>query len=451
MDYTSHIRQSFHLAYPVMLSQLGHVIMGITDNVMVGHVGAGPLAAASLGNVVFNVLLLFGIGVSYAITPLVASAQAEKNDIDIIHTLRHGLAINLVNSLILVMSVLVASNLLYHIGQPEEVVSLAVPYLRIITYSIIPALVFQTFRQFSEGLSHTRIAMTVMIASNVLHVGLNYIFIYGHLGVPAMGLNGAGWATLISRCFMAGSIFIYLYHARAFRKFRGGFSIGGYSRQRFVKMLHIGIPAGIQFIFEVAAFDFSAVMMGWLGTKALAAHQIAINLATLSYMTTSGLAAAATIRVSNELGKRDIKTLRAVAYTLLLMALSFMTIWGFLFIVGRNFLPSLYISDPDVIVIAAPLIVIAGFFQLSDGAQVVCAGALRGLRDVKVPSIFIFVSYWIIGLPLGYWLGFKAGLGAKGIWLGLLTGLTLTAIAMFLRFRSQSRKLLNSSYRTVST
>ena len=183
--HQSQIRQSFHLAYPVMLSQLGHVVMGITDSVMVGHLGASPLAAASLANVAFNVLLLFGIGVSYAITPLVATAQGENNETTITSILRHGLAINLTNSFILVGLVIAAKNLLYHIGQPEEVVSLAVPYLSIITFSIIPALVFQTFRQFSEGLSHTRIAMTVMIVSNVLHVGLNYLFIYGHAGFSA--------------------------------------------------------------------------------------------------------------------------------------------------------------------------------------------------------------------------------------------------------------------------
>ncbi len=445
MDCRPHITRSFHLAYPVMLSQLGHVAMGITDNIMVGHVGAGSLAAAPLANVVFNFILLFGIGVSYAITPLVASAQGENNTIRISETLRHGLMINLANSVFLVMVVLAAKNLLYHIGQPEEVVILAGPYLSIITYSIIPTLIFQTFRQFSEGLSHTRVAMTVMMVSNVLHVGLNYIFIYGHWGLPAMGLVGAGWATLISRTFMAVSIAGYIYYARAFGNFREGFHFRDYSKVLFVTLLHIGIPAGVQFIFEVAAFDFSAVMMGWLGTKTLAAHQIAINLATISYMATSGLAAAATIRVSHELGKRDFKTLRTAAYTLLLMALAFMTLWGFLFVLGRNFLPALYIDDPEVVRIAGPLIVIAGLFQLSDGTQVVCVGALRGLRDVRVPSFFIFIAYWIIGLPLGYTLGFRAGYGAIGIWSGLLIGLTLTATAMFLRFKSLSEKLLRSA------
>ena len=425
-----------------MLSQLGHVMMGVADNVMVGHLGAKELAAAGLANVAFNVLLLFGIGVSYAITPLVATADGEKNIAGINDTLKHGLVINVVNSLVLVTVVYFCKNLLYHIDQPSEVVTLSIPYLEIITFSIIPVLVFQTFRQFSEGLSNTWIPMVIVLACNVLNIGLNYVLIYGYAGFPQLGLNGAGWATLISRIVMGAALAGFIYYAPRFRDYRPGFSIGKYSEALFKKMLHIGIPAGIQFIFEVAAFDFSLVMMGWLGTKALAAHQIAINLATISYMTTSGLAAAATIRVSNELGKRDIKALRKVAFVMIGMALSFMTAWGIIFILGKNFLPQLYVDDIEVITLAGPLIIIAGLFQLSDGLQVVCIGALRGLQDVKVPSVFIFIAYWIIGLPLGYYLGFHTSLGPVGIWTGLLIGLTLTATAMVWRFNYLSKKLL---------
>ena len=441
-SYKTHVRESFMLAYPVMLSQLGHVMMGVTDSIMVGHIGAEPLAAASLANVAFNVILLFGIGVSYAITPLVASAQGEHNNQHVSDTLKHGLAINFVNSLILVAIVIFAKDILFHIDQPKEVVDLAIPYLSIITFSIIPTLLFQTFRQFTEGLSYTRIAMIVVIGSNFLNIGLNYIFIYGHAGFPAMGLVGAGWGTLLSRVAMAAGIAYYVYFAKDFKNYRSGFSIGRYSKSLIKKMLNIGLPAGVQFILEVAAFDFSAVMMGWLGAKTLAAHQIAINLATISYMTTTGLAAAATIRVSNEIGKGDFKTMRTVGFTILGMALTIMALWGLLFILGRNFLPTLYIMDAEVIAIAAPLIVIAGFFQLADGTQVVCIGALRGLQDVKLPSLFIFIAYWVIGLPLGYWLGFKSGYGAIGIWIGLLIGLTLTALAMFWRYVWLSKKLM---------
>ena len=443
-EYRPHIGASLKLALPVMLSQLGHVMMGVVDSLMVGHVGAVPLAAASLANVVFNVVLLFGIGVSYAITPLVAAAHGENNSDKCSEVLRHGLAINLINSFILVGMVMAAKNVLHYIGQPEDVVEEAIPYLAIIAFSIIPTLIFQTFRQFTEGLSRTRIAMIAVIGSNIIHVPLNYIFIFGHFGVPAMGLVGAGWATLISRIIMAVAIALYVYRSPSFKKFSARFSIGNYSRSLISKMLHIGLPAGVQFIFEVAAFDTSAVMMGWLGTKTLAAHQIAINLATISYMTTSGLAAAATIRVSHEMGKKDFVALRTVAFVLLSIAMAVMFLWGLLFVLGRDFLPTLYVSDPEVSAIAAPLLIIAGFFQLSDGVQVVCLGALRGLHDVKVPSLFIFIAYWIIGLPLGYFLAFKIGYGAVGVWTGLLIGLTLTAGAMVLRFDILSRNLKRS-------
>jgi MATE family multidrug resistance protein len=428
-----------------MLSQLGHVMMGVADNMMVGHLGARELAAAGLANVAFNVLLLFGIGVSYAITPLVAKADGEKDIHSINETLRHGLVINFVTSLVLVTTVYFGKNILYHIDQPPEVVALSIPYLEIITFSIIPVLIFQTYRQFSEGLSNTWIPMIIVIACNFVNIGFNYLLIYGHGGFPRLGLNGAGWATLFSRVVMGLSLALFVYLAPRFRQYRPGFVIGKYSRALFSKMLHIGLPAGLQFIFEVAAFDFSLVMMGWLGTKMLAAHQIAINLATVSYMTTSGLAAAAAIRVSSELGRKNLPALRQAGFVLIGLALAFMTAWAIIFIAAKDYLPFLYVDDPEVIMVAGPLIVIAGLFQLSDGLQVVCIGALRGLQDVKVPSVFIFISYWIIGLPLGYWLGFNAGLGGVGIWIGLLIGLTLTATAMLIRFNYQSKKTISTS------
>jgi MATE family multidrug resistance protein len=441
LSLRTHLKENWHLAYPVMLSQLGHVMLGVTDSLMVGHVGATSLAAVSLSNVIFNVLLLFGIGVSYAITPLVASAHGEGNNKLIVNIVRHGLVINIVVAVVLIGLVTLGKDLLHHIHQPEDVVELAIPYLGIITASILPVLIFQTFRQFSEGLTHTRVAMIVMIGTNVINIILNYLMIYGHGGFPAMGLNGAGWATLTSRIFMAAFIILYIRYDRKFSLFTGIFRLGQYSRSLFNKMLHIGIPAGMQFIFEVLAFDASAVMMGWLGTHALAAHQIAINLATISYMTTSGLAAAATIRVGYFLGQQDYNNLRTAAYSLLGMALVIMTLWGLLFVVGHNFLPEFYVSNPEVLAIASPLLIIAALFQLSDGAQVVCVGALRGLQDVKIPSLLIFVAYWIIGLPLGYLLSSVLGYGAVGIWAGLLIGLTVTAVAMFFRFRYLTRKL----------
>jgi multidrug resistance protein, MATE family len=441
MTTHQHIKTNFLLAYPVMLSMLGQVMTGVADSIMIGRTGATPLAAASLANVVFMLLLTFGIGVSYAITPFVAEADGRKDKTMIVDLLRHGFIINLVTGVILVGLILITQPLLHQVNQPEEVVELALPYLTIISFSILPFMVFQTYRQFGEGLHSTRMAMIIVIGCNLVNIALNYILIYGKLGFPALGLNGAGWATLISRILMGIFMTAYIYYGKKFLHYRMGFSFGNYSRNLVTKMLHIGIPAGIQFIFEVSAFGFSAIMMGWLGTTALAAHQIAINLATISYMTTSGLGAAATIRVGHYLGKNDFPTLRRAGFTLMNMALVIMLIWGIAFIVWRYALPELYINDPDVIAIAAPLLIIAGLFQLSDGMQVVCAGALRGLQDVKIPSLLIFVAYWIIGLPLGYWIGFTLDYGPNGIWVGLLIGLTITASAMYIRFQNLTKKL----------
>jgi MATE family multidrug resistance protein len=414
--------------------------MGVTDNIMVGHINAVSLAAAGLALVIFNVLLLFGIGVSYAITPLVASAHGAGNNHEVVETVRHGLVINFFNSLLLIIAVIFGKDLLYQISQPPEVVSLALPFLSIITFSLIPVMIFQTFKQFAEGLSYTRVAMIVMIGANVVNIFLNYVLVYGHFGFPALGLEGSGWATFFSRAFMAIAIVLYVYHHQIFKKFKGIFSFGNYSKRLFNKMLNIGIPSGGQFIFEVAAFDFSLVMMGWLGTQTQAAHQIAINLATISYMTTAGLAAAATVRVGYYFGSKDFINLRKAAYSIMLMAMMIMSLWAILFITGRFWLPQLYVSDYEVLPIASTLLIIAGIFQLSDGVQVVCASSLRGFQDVKIPSLLIFVSYWIIGLPLGYYLTFVAEVGAVGIWWGLFIGLTLTAIALFLRVRLLIRR-----------
>ncbi len=446
--YSSHVRPNFLLAYPVMLSMLGQVMTGVADSVMVGWTGATPLAASSFANIFFTIPLFFGIGVSYAITPLVAEGAGAKDQNKIIEILRHGTLINLLVGFVLVSLIFLVEPFMFAMGQPEDVVTLGIPYLSIIGVSIIPTMIFQTYRQFAEGLGKTRMAMVIVIASNFLNIALNYGLIFGKLGFPALGLNGAGWATLISRIIMAMGMMLYIYYGQKFAIYRKGFSIGHYSKSLTSKMLHIGLPAGSQFIFEAGAFGFSALMMGWLGITALAAHQIAINLATISYMTTSGLAAAATIRVGNFLGQRDKKNLQDSAFSMIGMAVALMTAWALLFIFGRYFLATLYINDTSVIELTASLLIIAAFFQLSDGTQVVCAGALRGLQDVKVPSILIFVAYWVIALPVGYVLAFPLGLGANGIWIGLLIGLTLTATAMVFRFKHLSGKVSTTEIST---
>jgi multidrug resistance protein, MATE family len=440
--FKDNFSQTITLAFPVMMSQLGQVLVGVADSMMVGRLGAEPLAAASLGNSIFYVVMMFGIGVSMAMTPLVAMADGRKNPKRISRLFAHGFTINMITGFMLFLIILLASPLLYHLNQPGDVVELAIPYLAIITFSLLPFMFFQTFKQFVEGLSQTRQAMYITIFANAANVFLNWVMIYGNLGFPALGLNGAGWATLISRVLMGLMMWYYVRKSNRYKPFSLSFFPKKLSFPMVNKMLKIGVPSGFQFIFEVGAFSSAAIMMGWIGVTALAAHQIALNLASISYMMATGLAASATIRVGNQLGRNDIRTLREAGFTVFIMVAMFMSVSAFIFIVFREFLPSLYIDDAQVIQMSAVLLVIAGFFQLSDGIQVVGLGALRGMADVKIPTIVTLVAYWIIGLPGGYILAFSFGMGEIGIWIGLLTGLSLTGAMLLWRFHVLSRKLL---------
>lgn len=444
--YTGHFGLTFKLAYPVMLSQLGQVMVGVIDNVMVGRLGAETLAAASLANSIFFLVMMFGIGISMAITPLVAVAEGEGKKRKITKLFNHGFVINLLTGVVLFVFVLGFSPGIHYLGQPEEVVILAIPYLLIITFSLVPLMFFQTFKQFVEGLSQTRQAMVITLVCNVINVFLNWVLIYGELGFPALGLNGAGWATLISRVLMGGIIYFYVKRSKRYTAYRTPLVFKNLSRAVIGRMLKIGVPTGFQFVFEVGAFSTAAIMMGWMGVHALAAHQIAINLASISYMMASGLSAAAMVRVGNQLGRRDITTLREVAFSIFGMVVMFMSFFAVLFVVFRNHLPLIYLDDIGVVNTAATLLIIAGIFQLSDGLQVVGLGALRGLSDLKVPTLVTLIAYWVVGLPLGYVLAFVFDLREIGVWIGLLTGLTATAILLIYRFDRLTKRMLKTQH-----
>lgn len=441
-NFKDNFSTTFYLAYPVMLSQLGQVLVGVADSMMVGRLGAVPLAAASLANSIFFVVLMFGIGVSMAMTPLVAMADGNHKGKRISRLFNHGFIINMAGGILMFLLIVLASPFLKDLNQPKEVVTLAIPYLAIITFSLLPFMFFQTFKQFAEGLSQTKQAMYITIFCNGINVFLNWVMIYGNLGFPALGLNGAGWATLISRIFMGLMMAYYVWNSKRYKPYNLSLRMTKLSFPMFSKLIKIGVPTGFQFIFEVGAFSAAAIMMGWIGVTALAAHQIAINLASVSYMMASGLSTAAMIRVGNQLGRNDIRALREAGFTVFVMVAIFMSVAAVIFIVFREFLPALYINDVSVIQMSATLLIIAGFFQLSDGIQVVGLGALRGMSDVKVPTIVTFVAYWVIGLPLGFILAFSFGMQEIGIWVGLLVGLTVTGIMLLYRFHKLSLRLL---------
>ena len=437
--YHTHIKKTLLIAYPVMLGQLGHILVGVADSIMVGSLGAEPLAAVSLANSLFFLVLMFGIGISLAITPLVAAADGGDTTHDAYQFFRHGLVINLVVGVGLCLLLVGATPVLHMLDQPPAVVALTIPYLVIITVSLLPFMVFQTFKQYAEGLSLTRTAMFITIGANLLNVGLNYLLIYGYGSFPELGLNGAGIATLIARVVMMVAIAVYVLRAPwfAWQPLR----LRYLHRNIISRMLRIGVPTGFQYVFEVGAFSFASIMMGWLGAEALAAHQIALNLAAISYMVATGLAAAATVRIGNQLGQRDIPNMRRVGGSALLMSVAVMGTSALAFVLFNRFLPSLYIDNESVITLASSLLMIAAVFQLSDGIQAVGLGMLRGITDVKIPTLIALVAYWVIALPLGYVLAFPLRWGAQGIWLGLSAGLTLAAVLLPWRFYRLSSKL----------
>ena len=428
-----------------MLSQLGHVMVGVVDSLMVGKLGEIPLAASSLANSVFFFFLCFGVGVSYGLTPLVSQYDHPNENQKTTSLLKNSLVINLILATIICLVVVSMNRFLNALGQDEEVVLYAKPYLWIITMSIIPFMIFQTLRQFSEGLSFTKQAMYVIVGSNLINVVFNYFLIFGKFGFPQLGLDGAGYATLLSRVIMAFWMVWLVMYNKKIKNYVDNFWSIKLSTETIKKLLNIGIPSGFQFSFEVCAFVAAAIMMGWLGSTPQAAHQIAINLATISYMMASGLSTAATIRVGNQLGRKDYKTLQEAIYSIIVLVIVIQVFWMTVFILGRDFLPTLYINDNDVIVIASRLLILAAIFQISDGLQVVLLGALRGLSDTKIPTYFTLISYWVIGLPVGYYLGFTLGFNGVGVWIGLIIGLAVTAFLLVLRFRRLSNNLVEAN------
>lgn len=418
-----------------MLGHLGHMLTGLADSAMIGQVDSVQLAAASLGHNAWIIFFVFGFGVSMGLTPFVAGADGKKDWRENSQLLRQGLWVNGGIGIVLVILMLSAYPLLDHLGQPPEVVAHARTYFLIVSASLLPLMLFQHYRQFAEGLSLTRVAMYVSIGANVLNVGLNYLLIFGKFGLPRLELAGAGYATLIARIVMFLLMFWYVRKGKPFQQFWAN-KVDLRVQWRYVKkILTVGAPIGLQYIFEAGAFVFSALMIGWLGALPLAAHQIAITLASTTFLSASGISAAVTVRVGKFQGAGDGRQLRHAARTGYQLVGIFMAVSGVAFIAFRYLLPVWFTPDQQVQEIAAALLVVTGFFQLSDGMQLTGMSILRGLKDVRIPTGIALVSYWVIGLPIGYVFAFVLNMGAAGIWWGLALGLTIAAVLLYWRYQ----------------
>lgn len=440
--YRNHYADNLYLAFPVVISQLGHTLVQTSDSVIVGHfAGTVSLAAVSLANSIFIILLVIGIGISYGLTPLIAQYNGSKNFDECGKLLSNSLLINLLTGIILFSLTYAGS--VYALGrldQTPEVVHQARPFLILLGLSVIPMLVFNTFKQFAEGLGFTAQAMYISIVGNVLNIVLGIVFVKGLLGVHPMGIKGVGYSTLIDRCVMSAVMAFYVLSSANFKKYLVSFVPTKIDRKRIIEILKIGAPVALQYAFEISAFSGAAILIGTIGYNELAAHQVAINLASLTYMMASGVSAAAAIKTGNYFGSKDHDKLRHSAISNYHIVLMMMGITALIFTLFHNALPWIYTSDHNVIAIAAQLLIIAAFFQLFDGTQVVGLGVLRGMGDVNVPTFITFLAYWVIGLPTGYILGLKLNLGVKGVWYGLVVGLMIASILLFIRFQFISKK-----------
>ena len=453
----SHLTKEFSynwkLAAPVIMGMLGHTFVGLVDNIMVGQLGSAELAAVSLGNSFFFVAMSLGIGFSTAITPLVAEADSEDNFKKGKSAFKHGLFLCIGLSILLYGMVLLARPLMYLMEQPEEVVVLTMPYLDIIAISLIPLIIFQGFKQFSDGLSLTKHSMYATIVANLINVGINYLLIFGKFGFPKMGIIGAGVGTLVSRIAMIAIIWVLLKNDKKATAFVTHIKLFVLESTMLKKIINLGLPSAMQMFFEVAIFTAAIWLSGLLGKNAQAANQIALNLSSMTFMIAMGLSVTAMIRVGNQKGLKNYVELQRIAKSIFLMGIMFASVFAILFLIFHDIFPTLYLDledvnnyldNQEVVAIASKLLLVAALFQISDSAQVVFLGALRGLQDVKIPTVLTFISYWMIGFPTSYFLGKETAYGSTGIWIGLLVGLASASIFLYLRFIYLTNRLIQA-------
>ena len=438
-DYLREFRATLALALPIVIGQVSQMLMGVVDSVMIGHAGTVPLAAASFSIHIFNLFYVTGIGVMIPVSIYVARARGAEKPEEAAEYLRHGVALAVTIGLAEMLLMFALTTQFERFGQPPEVLAIVRPYFLLFASSIVPVLLYLALRQFSEAMGHPWAPMFILLCSVALNAVLNWILIYGNLGAPAMGLTGAGIATLVARVADAVVTWWWLKRDPRVRAAWPRRWWGGYSRARFREMLGVGLPASGMLLFEASAFALSGIMIGWLGSIPLAAHQIAISCASLTFMFPLGLSMATGMRVSHAVGAGERARVRRIAFggigAGLVLMLGFAAVFGF----GGRVLATWFVEDGVVIALAAQLLIVAAFFQLFDGVQVIAASALRAVTDVRVPTMITFVAYWLIALPLGYTIGVRGPLGAVGVWTGIASGLAFAAIFLSARLARLTR------------
>lgn len=434
-------KELLFIGVPVIIGQLGTIILGFADTLMIGHHGTDELAAAGFVNGVYGLLLLFYLGFSYGLTPIVGKLYGMGRKEDIGQKVKNSLVANMLVGILLVLLMLLLYANIGRIGQPEELLPLIKPYFMVNLISVLFVGLFNTLKQFFDGIARTKVAMWIMLLGNVINIFFNWVLIYGVGPFPELGLLGAGISTLSSRIFMAVALVAVLLIKEKFEQYRIGIMKGKVNKEDFCELNRLGWPVALQLGMETAAFSLSAVMVGWLGTVPLAAHQVMITVSQLFYLVLSGLASAMSIRISHFVGQRDYEAVKANAadgFRLVLFIAAIMSVPVLLF---RHHIGMLFSDSVEVQQIVAMLTIVLIVYQFGDGLQYTFANALRGIACVKPMVLYAFIAYFVISLPLGYFLSFIMKMHILGIWMAFPIGLTVAGILYWLRFRKELRKI----------
>ncbi|MCF1713022.1 MATE family efflux transporter [Flavihumibacter sp. RY-1] len=434
-------KQTIQLAFPIVIGELAQMALHIIDTAMVGAISYKQLAAASLVINAMGIPFVIGIGMTISVSQMVSMAHGRRDSQLVSHYLFNGFFLCALTALLISFVLIGSRGILHHLGQDPEVVEYALPFMKLMGLSIIPMLLFMTLKQFTDGLEYTKTAMMLSLAGMPINIFLNWLLIYGNWGFPRLELLGAGWSTLITRSLLFIIQAIIILRHKTFRRYIAVSSRQWKLKSRTLReLLYIGIPSSLQVGMEAGAFAVSGIIIGTLGAVAQASHQIALSTASFTFMVSMGLAQAGSIRVSNAYGRRNWTKISVIGRSTLLTALVYGCICAVSFVVFRNQIPLLFNKNEDVLALAATLLLFAGLFQISDSTQAIGAGLLRGIKDVKTPTVLIGIAYWVIGLPLGYLLGFYFDMGARGMWIGLIAGLTFASLFLIARFLKMSRK-----------
>lgn len=442
-EYLPYYKRNLKVALPVMLTQIGASLVGIADSIMVGHYSTADLAAVSFSNALFFTVMVFGMGSMMGITPLVGMAFVQGRHNDVAGYLHGGFRFAIIMMLLTGLPLAIAIPFLDHFGQESVVVTAARPYYIMVVISIIPSMLFFLLKQFFEGLGNTMVAMLITLATNILNIFLNWVFIFGHFGFSAMGAGGAGIATLIARALTPLCFIVVMICKSEWRKYL--FNTAQHAYKAIVRELgKVGLPIGGQTLLETIAFTLSFIMVGWINKESLAAHQIANQIADLTFMLAIGIGSATTIRVSHQLGEGNLEGVRMASNASIHLVLLMNAIGATLMISLRGLIPYAFTNDEEVVRIASILILCAGMFQFADGMQTVGAAMLRGITDVRMPMLYALIAYILVALPVGALCMFTLHMGAPGMWVGFILGLSVAAALFHTRFRKRLRIMLDA-------